>query len=152
MKNKLRAFTLYETLITLSIFAICMVLVTTTILSISNITKKQQSRIDCLYEYQQASDIVGEFINAYSIANFSYIVSENIILATNQNDNYELNYEMLSNKLVSQMLNHDTGEVTTQEFTFKKIVKISFIAQNSIIKCSYDFDGFPSYVNLFNMG
>ena len=153
MKNKKRAFTLVEVVISLTIGVIVMSLVASLIVIVTNISNKQTYETQCQTEYQQASQFVETYFNNYQLDEFElYSVSQNQVTIKNDNDEFELSFDFEQKKLVAEMIDHTTNQVETLEISLKKIVEIKFSANGNLIVCEYLFNDFPTYSNLVTFG
>ena len=155
-KNKQKAITLPEVVITLSLLTIVLILITSLVLTISNVSKKQTYNQNCQSEYQKAVNIVDGFVQNYSTYQFEASVSDTefqcVISFSNGVNTYSLIYEKHTNKLTTQMLDFGTNEVESNENQFKYIKDITFSKQNNLLKCEYYFEDYSTLTNLVVLG
>jgi len=153
MKNEKKAFTIVETIVSLSIIVIVLALSSTLIIMVSNISKRQHYEDLCQTEYRNASDIVAEFKNAYSTYQYDiYEVEQNLIIIKDGENSYQINFDENLKKLSAQIYNYQTNQVDNKEISFECLINISFVAQDNNIKCTYAFNNFHSYTDLLIFG
>ena len=155
-RNKQKAITLPEVVITLSLLTIVLVLVTSLVLAVSNVSKRQTYNQNCQTDYQKAVNFVDGFVQNYSTYHFELDVlntdAQCVIRFANGGETYSLIYEKQSNKLIAQMLDFGTNEVKNVENSFKYINNITFSKQSNLIKCEYYFENYPTFTNLVVFG
>lgn len=153
MKNKKKAFTVVEIVVSLSIIVIVLALCSTLILMVSNISKKQNYEYECQIDYKEASLVLDEFKNTYSTYQYTlFDVSDNHITIKENENTYQINYDSNLNKLTAQILNHETNEIVLREVNFKHLINILFVAQDNNVKCTFEFESFHSYSSLLIFG
>ena len=150
-KNK--GYTLVETIITLSIVSIVLVLITSVIIAISNITKRQDYESLCQSEYGIASKNLDSFFSNYSINGYSILQAENnILVITDGENNYSLNYNTNKKELSFSLLNFNTNLTEIKKNKFENLININFVAQDNLVTCTYEFLNFHSYTELKKLG
>lgn len=153
MKKRNKGFTLAEVVITLSISIIVVVLISTLIVMISKMSKRIEYENLCQTEYKQASELVLDYSNAYSINIFTVkSVADNQIVVTNGETDYRLSFDTSNGNLLAETFNYTTNTLDTLEKTFKNIVNIKFTAQDNIVLCEYSFKNYPTYTNIIKFG
>lgn len=153
MKNKKRAYTLAEVIVTLAISIIVIAFISSLIFMVSGISKKTQYENTCQNEYKQANQIVSNFANAYSVDIYTVknVVDNQVVITDGIND-YSLNFEVQDSVLNATIKNYKTGEIDNVNQIFDKIVNIKFTAQDNIVLCEYIFDNYPTYTDIIKFG
>ena len=148
-----KAFTLIETIVTLSVVSIVFVLISSLVIAISNVTKRQQYQTLCQDEYFLASSAINSFFSAYSLDGFIVLqAQENMLTVSNGQDEYVTEYNQSNKLLQVQVFNYKTNQTDTINLQFENLIKISFDAQDNIVLCSYEFANFHTYTELKKLG
>ena len=155
-KNKKKAFTLLEVVITLSVTVVVLSLITSLVIVISNVSKLQIYAQNCQAEYQQANDLVNKFANAYSFGECTFSLQQTEyeckIVVQKDSQTYELVYQKMQSKLTAQILEAMSGQAEQKVISFQNIKNIVFAKQDNLIKCEYQFESYPTFTNLLVLG
>ena len=151
--KKRKGFTLVEVMISMSIMFIILAFCAAMVVTISQISAKKEYDDLCLTEYQEASNLVIEYKNAYSVNEFSlHSVSETEIIIKKDESEFKLTFNTNTKTLTAQIYNFSSNQVDTKNLTFKNMIKIEFAIRGDMVKCTYQFENFNEYANLLNFG
>lgn len=153
MKNNNKGFTLIEVVISMAIIVIVVALSSAMVVTMSKISQKREYENKCISEYQSAAKLVLDFKNAYSISKYSlFSIDENQIIIKSGTDDYILNFDTATKTLTAQIFNYSTNQVDSKNITFENIIRISFVKQDALVKCTYEFLNFHQYTNILDFG
>jgi type II secretory pathway pseudopilin PulG len=156
-KNNLKkAFTLPEVVITLSVTIVVLAFITSLAIIVSNVSKAQTYSQNCQAEYQDACNLVDEFVNTYSTNEYDLSVLQTEsgyqIVFNNGSQTYQLTYNKNQKVMSAQIFDALSNQTNQKNTTFENIENIVFTKQNNLIKCEYYFNNYPTFTNLVVFG
>ena len=153
MMKKKKGFTLVELVVSMSILVIVLASCALIVVTISKLSAKKEYEEACLTEYQNASDLIFEYKNAFSVSEYSlYSVNTNGISLKKGDDEFTLTFNTTNTTLTAQIYNHSTNQIDTKNLKFNNLKNIQFVQEGNLVKCTYQFENFNQYTNLLNFG
>ncbi len=157
MKINKKGFTIAEIITTLAVASLLVAFAAGLVVSIVDVTKRQQNFVACQVEYEDACVFVDDFLNNYNTSNYlikSVLSQDGIstIKITDNNNEYSLTYNKVDNKISAQFYNYLTNEVELKEQKLTKIIDIIVTNQDNIIKCEFKFEDISPLTKLYTFG